>query len=75
MTFPPFGTSARIDPGITLIQADPRLHMLEGIVSVELERLELDVENWRMFDEERFLAQNLPGYADYQRRVPHRLIP
>src|SRR5215467_11934009 len=21
---------------------------------------------WRMFDEERFLAQNLPGYGDYQ---------
>ena len=30
---------------------------------------------WRMFDEERFLAQNLPGYIDYQARVRHRLIP
>lgn len=30
---------------------------------------------WRMFDEERFLAQNLPGYIDYQQRVRHRLIP
>jgi protein-S-isoprenylcysteine O-methyltransferase Ste14 len=30
---------------------------------------------WRMLDEERFLAQNLPGYVDYQRRVRHRLIP
>jgi protein-S-isoprenylcysteine O-methyltransferase Ste14 len=30
---------------------------------------------WRMFDEERFLAQNLRGYVDYQKRVPHRLIP
>jgi protein-S-isoprenylcysteine O-methyltransferase Ste14 len=30
---------------------------------------------WRMFDEERFLAQNLPGYVDYQKRVSHRLIP
>jgi protein-S-isoprenylcysteine O-methyltransferase Ste14 len=30
---------------------------------------------WRLFDEERFLAKNLPGYADYQRRVRHRLIP
>ena len=30
---------------------------------------------WRMFDEERFLARNLPGYADYQTRVRHRLIP
>jgi protein-S-isoprenylcysteine O-methyltransferase Ste14 len=30
---------------------------------------------WRMFDEERFLAKNLPGYTDYQTRVRHRLIP
>jgi protein-S-isoprenylcysteine O-methyltransferase Ste14 len=30
---------------------------------------------WRLFDEERFLARNLPGYAEYQARVRHRLIP
>ncbi len=30
---------------------------------------------WRLFDEERFLSRNLSGYADYQRRVPHRLVP
>src|SRR5262245_35779155 len=30
---------------------------------------------WRMFDEERFLARNLPGYVDYQKRVRHRVIP
>ncbi len=30
---------------------------------------------WRLFDEERFLAQNLPGYTDYQKKVRHRLIP
>lgn len=30
---------------------------------------------WRLLDEERFLAKNLPGYADYQSRVRHRLIP
>jgi protein-S-isoprenylcysteine O-methyltransferase Ste14 len=30
---------------------------------------------WRMFDEERFLAKDLPGYTDYQTRVRHRLIP
>lgn len=30
---------------------------------------------WRLFDEERFLAKNLPGYTDYQRHVRHRLIP
>ena len=30
---------------------------------------------WRLFDEERFLARDLPGYTEYQRRVRHRLVP
>jgi len=30
---------------------------------------------WRIFDEERFLARNLPGYTEYQERVRHRLVP
>lgn len=30
---------------------------------------------WRLLDEERFLAENLPGYAEYCRRVRWRLIP
>jgi protein-S-isoprenylcysteine O-methyltransferase Ste14 len=30
---------------------------------------------WRLFDEERFLTRNLPGYTEYQRRVRHRLVP
>jgi protein-S-isoprenylcysteine O-methyltransferase Ste14 len=30
---------------------------------------------WRLLDEERFLARNLPGYTEYQRRVRHRLVP
>jgi protein-S-isoprenylcysteine O-methyltransferase Ste14 len=30
---------------------------------------------WRLFDEERFLARNLPGYVEYQRQVRYRLIP
>jgi protein-S-isoprenylcysteine O-methyltransferase Ste14 len=30
---------------------------------------------WRLFDEERFLARNLPGYAEYETRVRHRLVP
>jgi protein-S-isoprenylcysteine O-methyltransferase Ste14 len=30
---------------------------------------------WRLLDEERYLAGNLPGYADYQSRVRTRLIP
>jgi protein-S-isoprenylcysteine O-methyltransferase Ste14 len=29
----------------------------------------------RLLDEERFLAKNLPGYADYCRRVRWRLLP
>lgn len=30
---------------------------------------------WRLIDEERFLAINLPGYADYQRATRYRLVP
>jgi protein-S-isoprenylcysteine O-methyltransferase Ste14 len=30
---------------------------------------------WRLIDEERLLARDLPGYTDYQRRVRYRLVP
>jgi protein-S-isoprenylcysteine O-methyltransferase Ste14 len=30
---------------------------------------------WRLFDEEKFLALNLEGYADYCRKVRWRIIP
>ena len=30
---------------------------------------------WRLFDEERFLSKNLPGYTEYRQRVRHRLVP
>ena len=30
---------------------------------------------WRLFDEERFLCRNLPGYTDYRAKVRWRLIP
>jgi protein-S-isoprenylcysteine O-methyltransferase Ste14 len=30
---------------------------------------------WRLLDEERLLARELPGYVDYQRRVRYRLVP
>jgi protein-S-isoprenylcysteine O-methyltransferase Ste14 len=30
---------------------------------------------WRLFDEERFLANNLPGYSEYQTKVRHHLVP
>ena len=37
--------------------------------------LTISVLVWRLLDEERFLKRNLPGYADYCRRVRYRLIP
>lgn len=30
---------------------------------------------WRLLDEERFLAKNLSGYDEYQKRVLYRLVP
>jgi protein-S-isoprenylcysteine O-methyltransferase Ste14 len=30
---------------------------------------------WRLLDEERFLAKNLPGYREYQGKVVYRLVP
>jgi protein-S-isoprenylcysteine O-methyltransferase Ste14 len=30
---------------------------------------------WRLFDEEKLLAGNLPGYVEYQNKVRYRLIP
>jgi protein-S-isoprenylcysteine O-methyltransferase Ste14 len=30
---------------------------------------------WRLLDEERFLAKNLPGYAEYRETVRYRLVP
>jgi protein-S-isoprenylcysteine O-methyltransferase Ste14 len=30
---------------------------------------------WRLYEEEKFLVRNLPGYAKYQKTVRYRLIP
>jgi protein-S-isoprenylcysteine O-methyltransferase Ste14 len=30
---------------------------------------------WRLLDEEAYLARNLSGYQDYQRKVRSRLVP
>jgi protein-S-isoprenylcysteine O-methyltransferase Ste14 len=30
---------------------------------------------WRLLDEEKFLAGNLPGYSEYRNRVKYRLVP
>jgi len=35
----------------------------------------LPVLIWRLLDEERFLRQNLAGYAKYQTKVKYHLLP
>jgi protein-S-isoprenylcysteine O-methyltransferase Ste14 len=30
---------------------------------------------WRLLEEEKFLAKNLPGYKSYRQKVRYRLIP
>jgi protein-S-isoprenylcysteine O-methyltransferase Ste14 len=30
---------------------------------------------WRLLDEENFLTRKLPGYPDYKKQVPRRLVP
>jgi protein-S-isoprenylcysteine O-methyltransferase Ste14 len=30
---------------------------------------------WRLFEEEKLLARNLPSYAEYQNKVRYRLVP
>jgi len=30
---------------------------------------------WRLLDEEKFLARNLPGYSEYRSKVKARLVP
>ena len=30
---------------------------------------------WRLLDEEKFLAKNLPGYPEYQNKVKYHLVP
>lgn len=30
---------------------------------------------WRLFDEEKFLSENLPGYIEYREKVRYRLMP
>ena len=35
----------------------------------------LPVLIWRLLDEERFLAKNLPGYVEYCEQVRYRLVP
>jgi protein-S-isoprenylcysteine O-methyltransferase Ste14 len=30
---------------------------------------------WRLLEEEKFLAQSLPGYSEYRTKVTYRLVP
>jgi protein-S-isoprenylcysteine O-methyltransferase Ste14 len=30
---------------------------------------------WRLVEEEKFLANNLAGYSEYQNKVSYRLVP
>jgi protein-S-isoprenylcysteine O-methyltransferase Ste14 len=30
---------------------------------------------WRLIDEEKLLAKDLPGYTEYQNKVKYRLVP
>jgi len=30
---------------------------------------------WRLYDEEKFLAENLAGYTEYRKKVRYRLVP
>jgi protein-S-isoprenylcysteine O-methyltransferase Ste14 len=43
-----------------------------GLIASALTTLSLV---WRLFDEEKFLAQNLPGYVEYCAKVRWHLIP
>ena len=64
---------------LDLIRRDPALleRRMKGGPTAEqrpTQRLILFVL-WRLLDEERLLARELPGYTDYQARVRYRLVP
>lgn len=37
--------------------------------------MQVPVLMWRILDEEALLNKDLPGYAEYTRKVRHRLVP
>ena len=43
--------------------------------SVALLILVVPVLLWRLLDEERILARDLPGYTEYMQRIKYRLVP
>jgi protein-S-isoprenylcysteine O-methyltransferase Ste14 len=57
---------------VMLVGTPPALGYWWGFITVALITV---VICWRLLDEERFLSKSLPGYAEFCRRVPFRLIP
>jgi protein-S-isoprenylcysteine O-methyltransferase Ste14 len=60
--------------------ADPLIFVglglwLESYVTVLCAVVPLSLVLWRMLLEEQVLRRELPGYPEYTKRVPHRLIP
>jgi protein-S-isoprenylcysteine O-methyltransferase Ste14 len=57
---------------ILFLATPPALASWWGLIPVALL---IGVIAWRLTDEEAYLARNLPGYDDYRRKVPARLVP
>lgn len=48
---------------------------LGSLVALPIFALIIPIFTWRLLHEEKFLRRELPGYADYCRQTPWRLIP
>ncbi|MGC2275423.1 MAG: isoprenylcysteine carboxylmethyltransferase family protein [Candidatus Binatus sp.] len=57
---------------VMLVGVPPALGSLWGLLAIVPMTLVLV---WRLLDEEKFLARNLAGYSDYQRKVRYHLLP
>jgi protein-S-isoprenylcysteine O-methyltransferase Ste14 len=57
---------------VMLLGVSPALGSWWGLVAVIQLMLAIVV---RLFDEEKFLVKNLPGYAEYQKKVKFKLVP
>jgi protein-S-isoprenylcysteine O-methyltransferase Ste14 len=55
-----------------LVGIPPALGSWRGLLAVIWLML---VIIWRLIDEEKFLAKNLQGYVEYQKKIKYRLIP
>jgi protein-S-isoprenylcysteine O-methyltransferase Ste14 len=55
-----------------VVGTPPALASWWGLVAVAVF---IPILVWRLLDEERFLAANLSGYSEYQRKVRYRLVP